>query len=617
MRKVLWAAVLLLGALAATGAERALFPEGTALFAEPDFKSPLLGSFSGEAEVTAPPQRRYTASHPLAIGEEYFKVRLPDGREGYASMRIAGTSPDTLRRIPDFPTAYYFGALVAAGLFCVGVFRHVAERRSGKLAAGSAREEAYFVLEALALRYLLGFMNLAEFAGVIPAAADDNGYFEVGWGLWHGGFDRPWRFTLGNGIIYIPFIALTGAREFYDIAAAADHFNLLVTAPAALVLGFLVLRRLGVSLRGAATALFLAALWPFAACHLENWTACRFPAFFGIPLPDAAAPLGAWRFYRFCIGAGFNAMSDTPGLFTVLLTVYLALKLKPGKTSCLVLGACYGFACLIRINYCFFAPLVAFLWWRRLAEQAVPMRRWTPLALCAVAGFLAVFGWQLVVNWKDFGAPWRFGYLLHYLDFPEGQRPADGFTLRTFLEFRNLRFLFCANRAAWTLFFAGVWTLSDRALRSAFVLWALPVTVFFLGYYQTYCDAARFILPAFAAFFGAFGAAMFQAPGTGRRTAAFGTLLAVVLLGRLDPALGVPEALSLGAATVPAIAVAGWCFRSGDRLSAGILAAGTVLFILDQPFVDLALFALLALRAVADIIALFRGDRVEKSCAPC
>ena len=614
MRKVLCAAFLLFCALAAAGAERAVFPEKTALFAEPDFQSRFLGNFSGAAEVTAPPLKRYVANHPLAIGEEYFKVRLPDGREGYASMRIAGDSAETLQRMPAFPTAYYLGALAAAVIFGFGVFRHVAERRSGRLAAGSEREGAYFVLEALALRYLLSFLNLAEFAGVIPAAADDNGYFEVGWGLLHGGFDRPWRFTLGNGMIYIPFIALAGANEFYDIAAAVDHFNLFVTAPAALVLGYAVLRRLGVSPKGAAVALFLAALWPFAAFHLENWTECRFPAFFGSPLPDAVARLGAWRFYRFCIGAGFNAMSDTPGLFMVLLTVYFALKLKPGNLACLLLGACYGFACLVRINYCFFAPLVAFLWWRRLTAEAVPVRRFPALALCAAAGFLAVFGWQLVVNWKDFGAPWRFGYLLHYLDFPEGQRPADGFTLRTFLEFRNLRFLFCANRAAWTLFFAGVWTLSDRALRSAFVLWALPVTVFFLGYYQTYCDSARFILPAFAAFFGAFGAAMFESR---RRTAAFAALLAVVLAGRLDPAFGVPDVLSLGAVAVLALAVAVWCFRTGDRLSAGVLAAGTLLFILDLPFLDLALFALLALRAVADIIALFRGDRVEKSCAPC
>ena len=171
MRKWLCAALLLFGVLTAVGAERAVFPEKTALFAEPDFRSQLLGSFSGAAEVIAPPVKRYTANHPLAIVEEYFKVRLPDGRAGYASPRIVGDSPETLRRLPEFPAAYYLGALAAAVIFCFGVFRHVAERRSGALAAGSEREGAYFVLEALALRYLLSFLNLAEFAGVIPAAA--------------------------------------------------------------------------------------------------------------------------------------------------------------------------------------------------------------------------------------------------------------------------------------------------------------------------------------------------------------------------------------------------------------------------------------------------------------
>ena len=75
MRKVLCAAFLLFGVLTAAGAERAVFPEKTALFAEPDFRSQLLGSFSGAAEVTAPPVKRYTANHPLAIG-----IRSPHER---------------------------------------------------------------------------------------------------------------------------------------------------------------------------------------------------------------------------------------------------------------------------------------------------------------------------------------------------------------------------------------------------------------------------------------------------------------------------------------------------------------------------------------------------------
>ena len=609
--------LLLSGCLLTAHAERMVFPEHTALFARPDFGSPYLGHFSGEAEASAKPVRHYTANHPLAFGVDYHQVTLPDGRAGYASPRIVGTSADALRQLPEFPTGYYFGALVATGLFLFGVVKHLAERRSGLLAAGSRREGAYFVLEALTLRWALAFLALAEFPGVIPAAADDNGYFEVGWGILHGGFPKPWRFTLGNGLWYLPFIAVFRAREFYDIAAAADHFNLFVTGPAVLALGFVVLRKLGVPLYGAVAALFMAVLWPFTACHLENWTACRFPAFFASPLPDAADPLGGWRFYRFCIGAGFNAMSDTPGLFVLLAAVCCALVLKPGARGAGILGAVYGAACLFRINYCFFAPLLAFLWWRRLAEESAPLRKYWRSALAAVAGFLAVFSWQLAVNWHDFGAPWRFGYVLHYLDFPAGQRPADGFTLRTFLEWRNLRFLFGANNAAWALFFAGAWGLRDRRMRSAFVLWAAPVTIFFLGYYQTYCDAARFILPAFAAFFGACGAAFF-APGASarRRAVLFGVLLLAVTAGRLAPGYRVPTVLTLGAALSAALLAAGWSFRSGDRRGAFTVLFAAALFTAESPFLYLALLGGLLCRTAADIFALFRGGSVEKTSVP-
>lgn len=617
MRRLVLILLYALTAAFPVRAERTTFPEHTALFARPDFKSPFLGHFSGEAEVSPEPERRYTANHPLAMGCDYRRVTLPDGRTGYASPRIVGTSAETLRQLPEFPTAYYFGAIVAAGVLCFAAWKHFSERRQGLFAPGSRREGAYFVLEALALRCSLAFLTLAEFPDVIPAAADDNGYFEVGWGILHGGFPKPWRFTIGNGLWYLPFIAAFRAREFYDIATAVDHFNLFVTSPAVLVLGFLVLRRLGVSLYGAAAALFAAALWPFTACHLENWEMCRFPAFFASPWPDAAAPLGAWRFYRFCIGAGFNAMSDTPGLLVLLAAIYCALVLRPGRRGAAILGAVYGAACLFRINYCFFAPLIAFLWWRRLAEASAPARQYPWTALFAAAGFFAVFSWQLAVNWHDFGAPWRFGYVLHYLDFPEGRRPADGFTIRTLLEWRNLRFLFGANNAAWALFLAGTWSLRDRVLRSAFTLWAAPVTIFFLGYYQTYCDAARFILPVFAAFFGAFGAAAFPAAEAKPAYAAAGiALLVTAVCGRIAPASGIPDLVTLAVAALPTVAAVIWCLCRGDRRPAFFAAAGALIFAANQPFLGLALLGALLCRTAADIFAIFRTGRVEKAHSP-
>ena len=598
--KYLALAILACAAASCPAAAQVTLPENTALFTKPDPLSAPVGAVSGEVEVKRE-FHQYTHMHPLAYRHQFYEI-VRDGKTFYASPEIRADSTQVL----PFPLWRHLAAVLAAAVGLFTAWRHFRERKSGALAPGSRREAAYFLIEALALRYALSFAMLAEFSNLLPAAADDNGYFEVGYDLWNRSFTRPWRFTLGNGLWYIPFIALLKAKEFYDIALAVDYFNLLVTAPAVLVLAFLTLRKLGIPLRAAAAALFTGVLWCFVACHLENWDACRFPGFFVPPVPDAADPLGMWKFYRFCIGAGFNAMSDMPGLLAVLATIYCALSLPLKARHAALTAALYGFACLIRINYCFMAPLLAFIWLIRMREAKLA---WREVALHAVAGaaaFLALFGWQLFVNYRDFGSILRFGYVLHYLDFPAGERPADGFTFHTLTQWRNLKFLFGANHAAWTLFFAGTLFLRDRKLRTVFVLWAAPITIFFLGYYQTYCDAARFILPVFVAFFGAFFAFACRRETPPRRIAAAISAVGVlVVCGRLNPRLGVAVWYTLVPAALLAAAAAFYLWRQGDRRLAAMVGFAVVYCALASPFVGGILLVLLLLRSVFDIYRLF------------
>ena len=298
-------------------------------------------------------------------------------------------------------------------------------------------------------------------------------------------------------------------------------------------------------------------------------------------------------------------MSDTPGLFFVLLTIYALLSLPVKKRFAALTAALYGFACLIRINYCFMAPLLGFIYLVRAREAGLKWREAAAQIAAGSAAFFAVFGWQLFVNYRDFGSVFRFGYVLHYLDFPAGERPADGFTFHTLTQWRNLKFLFGANHGAWTLFFAGTLFIRDRKLRTLFTLWAAPLTLFFLGYYQTYCDAARFILPAFVAFFGAFFAPECWRETAGR-TAAAAVLAAGVLVvfGRLDPRLGVDWAYTLIPAALPAAALAVCLWRRGERRLAALLGFAVVYYALGSPFAGGALLVLLLLRGIFDIYRL-------------
>ena len=78
-------------------------------------------------------------------------------------------------------------------------------------------------------------------------SADEPGYFTVIRDMLDGVWCSPWSFTVGLGFLYLPFILISGAREFYDIVPVFNYFSALVFGPCILLLFCLVLRRLGVS----------------------------------------------------------------------------------------------------------------------------------------------------------------------------------------------------------------------------------------------------------------------------------------------------------------------------------------------------------------------------------
>ena len=172
------------------------------------------------------------------------------------------------------------------------------------------------------------------------------------------------------------------------------------------------------------------------------------------------------------------------------------------------MGCCYGLCCLVRINYIFFAPAIAFLLLEKLDLK--DYRKVLQLFFCGAGGFLVIFGWQLLVNGYQFGHPLTFGYSLHYLDFPPEKRPDTGFNWYTLLEWQNIRFLVGANKFLMTAGIAGLLFLKERSQRIVLTLLGVPLILFFFGYTHTYCDARRFILMAFPVFIAAFCGCVFD-----------------------------------------------------------------------------------------------------------
>ena len=468
------------------------------VFEKPDIFSPVMQTLPpGKYEISAPLQRTFSVRHPIA----YYGRFAPLKSGGFASPDVAvDREGNPFFLASSFQWQTPLAAVLIASL-AVLTFIFVREKRAGKIEHDSARESFFFIMTAVLVRQILVLLETSFWGNALPCAADEPGYFKVVYDVLHGSFKGPWNFTAGLGIFYLPFVFLTDAQQYYDIAVIFSYFDALVIVPCGIAAAFLVFKNFGVKKYAAFAAVLVWALYPFFIYHAELWDAKIFKPFAALPCFLDGVP-DWWRFYAVCINAGFNAMSDAPGLTAVFFTLLLAQKIPVKKWNMFFIGAAFGFCCLVRINYIFFAPVIAFIC---LVKAPLDNKKELfKLAGAAAGGFLALFGWQLLINQYQFGNMLVFGYSLHYLDFPPDKRPDTGFNWSTLLEWQNIRFLIGANKFLMTAGIAGLCFLRERRLRIALTLTAVPLILFFFGYTHTYCDARRFIMMAFPVFIAAF-----------------------------------------------------------------------------------------------------------------
>lgn len=439
--------------------------------------------------------RQFVEQHPLVSCYTYHEVKLPNGAAGFRRNDVVpGIDGKSVELLPEVPVKRLLaGAAILIMLACI-------------LLKGIKHgfKEWHLLLVPIFVRVVLSLIVISKWDNIYTVAADEHGYFAVAKdilaGQWHG----QWRFTVGNPLLYIPFILALGAEKFYDIVPYYNYFSLFVYAPGVLALGFLILRKLGVSAKRACGFMLLYAVLPFVLFHQEQWSDWTFQHFF--LHSQLFTRFIRLVFYGFCINSGFNAMSDMPGLLAVLGGFYLALAMPEKKRYAALFGILFGFSCLIRINYIILSPLFAFLLWRKFASD----RKNLFLAgITSVGTFLLTFSIQLIANHLQFGSPFTFCYVLHYSEYALIDRPAAGFTWHTFAKLNYARFLLQVNLPLFALGTAALWTMRSRFKQTALVLASVPLILFFCGYSHTFCDGRRFVFPAIAAMIMAIAAADF------------------------------------------------------------------------------------------------------------
>ncbi len=340
---------------------------------------------------------------------------------------------------------------------------------------------------------LLQWGIMLYITGCVPALYshpfDETSYFAAAYDIAHGVFNaRQWSYTIGLPLLYVPFIWLTGAKEFYDIEIPYTLFNTYLLGPLCLVLLYFILRKLTRSEAKAFGGVVLYQLMSVFYQYQDQWMPDMadwahniYKSFFTFPTLDFSYNLYTKYTILHC-----NALSDTLSTLTVFGCIALLLHAKNGWKTLAGLSVLFGYACVVRLNNIFFAPLLAFLLICNCRERLHDWKSALRFLGTGAACWFAVVALQLIVNRIQFGDFLRFPYCLH------DEEVYKGFMWK--IVPHGLRFILSTLYAYFALGLAGLCLMRERRMRTVFGLWILPLFFFFAGYPQIGNNVARFLL---------------------------------------------------------------------------------------------------------------------------
>ncbi len=588
----------------------------TPFFAEADIASPVVSVAGGyatyeslEAQPLYVPASILTGGnwHPLMLATTLHRVQLGD-REAWVSEALLY---DLARRqvhprpVPAASWQYAFVAVLCTLLIVLLFGWHRGYMQS--LLRGEAAERPVLLTAAatIVLFRVTPLVLMAFLAGgVILHPTDEHSYFLAARILADASLAGTWQHTIGLSLLYLPLVILSGAESYHEIRLAMTLLNGLILAPAALLLGFVLLRRLGHSVRAAWIAALILALLPFFYFPVEYHG--RVAVFKGIfSLPDFH--LLSYRMYNIFHHAGWNGLSDVPAMVVMLGCLLLCMVLRPGRAYVIVIAALFAYGCLLRVTNIVFAPALAYLMWLRMASIYRHPRQVAGYVLLGIAAFLLIFSPQLLINKLQNGGIFKWPYVYH---------AAVDNTAFSFSYLKSgIHFLCSVNYLQLHLGLFGLLFIRDRHRRTVLALWGIPLVIFYAGFPVVGANAFRWLLTAHVALIGSFVLADVWRVGSLK---ARGALLVIFILNLLlisptQRLAGIqPFGMSLETIRLLSIAlplvslIIAAIFLRRDKL---LLTAALVFLALwhsGSPFLLYGLLAALLVRALVEAILLSR-----------
>ena len=413
----------------------------------------------------------------------YLKIPGTDGLGYFPKITFKkGKDGKIIPGVDQIDSLMFLGTIIfVLGLLALaGYFRLESEKKKYLLPAALV----FFVWGFAA--WYIGFIS-----DFIIAPSDDIAFFNIAKTILAGDFTSvKYVYPIGFPLLCIPFILLFHLQNWTDFMLIYMNYQTFVLIPCL----FLILYRFFNVKMGCSRIQ--------SFCILCLWLillSCYLPISF---LPSSDTPLYIPETYfnnacfsipeRYsflfikCTLLGRNAMSDYTAFFLLVVLLYFSMKKSQSLIRFFVLSMGFGFLCLVRLNYIFFAPLLAFVFYDSFSELWKDKRYYLYAALCGTAGFMIFFICQFVINKIQFGSPFVWPYSLHKY------RPDRGFVW-TVVPY-GFKFL-CQNNYIYIIFgLSSLLFIPDRKNRAILTLWIIPMLLFFCGYPFVFHSSVRFIL---------------------------------------------------------------------------------------------------------------------------
>ena len=497
LKKILFVDVFIALTFALNAAETVFIPENSYLLKEDkkEKKWQIKATVQRDlqAEVIKKDRVFLAMEYPIGVCVDAYYLKIP-GTDGLAYLPDItfkkGNDGKLVMHVDKIDSLMFLGTLfLLIGLAALtGYFRLELESEKKKYLLPASLVFFFW-------GYALWYIGFSSGSFIIPT--DDVHYYNIARKILALDFtSMKYRYAIGFPVLCIPFVLLSGLRDSMDFILVYMNFQTFILIPGLFLVLFRLLSvKLGLSrIRSFSVLLLWLILMVFylPICISTKDSALFIPdTFYSSAFFSVLDQNVYFSFVQFT-WLGRNAMSDYAAVFLLVILLYAAMTKSRSLIRFFILSMGFGFLCLIRINYILFAPLLAFVFYDSFSELWKDKRYYLYAALCGMAGFMFVVGWQLVLNIIQFGSPFIGPYSLHR----NGPDRGFGFDVIPY----GFKFLCNTNYIYVILGISSLLFIPERKTRVLLTLWIFPTLLFFFGYPGIFNSPTRFIFALYPAF---------------------------------------------------------------------------------------------------------------------